>query len=243
MGTLCRCFSPPGYTSDVSNRKRPTVVASLAAHHEFSSGGARVEEVYDVDGGWALGSGSVGVVRVVARRSDGQRVAMKSVRLDKLSGEGLEMLRREIRIQKGLAHPNIVRLLESYEDSEAHQMHLIMELCTGGNLVSRISSFSNEAGAVAVVEKILRAIIYLHSHGVVHRDINLDNFVYESAAGDAELKMIDFGLACEVRPGADDMFERLGTLTYMAPELLDHLTREQAYDSSVGTSDAEPWSS
>eukprot|EP00962_Isochrysis_galbana_P044077 scaffold16970_cov101-Isochrysis_galbana.AAC.2 len=48
----------------------------------------------------------------------------------------------------------------------------------------------------------LRAIRYCHLNGVVHRDIKLDNFIYEALGEDAELKLIDFGFACEVRmPG------------------------------------------
>ena len=45
----------------------------------------------------------------------------------------------------------------------------------------------------------ISAIIYCHHHGVVHRDIKLDNFIYESEEEDAELKLIDFGFAAEVR--------------------------------------------
>lgn len=45
----------------------------------------------------------------------------------------------------------------------------------------------------------LRAIRYCHLNGVVHRDIKLDNFIYEAPGDDAELKLIDFGFACEVR--------------------------------------------
>ena len=45
----------------------------------------------------------------------------------------------------------------------------------------------------------LSAVLYCHHNGIVHRDIKLPNFVYESEAEDAEIKLIDFGIAVEVR--------------------------------------------
>ena len=110
-----------------------------------------------------------------------------------------------------------------------------MELCTGGSLCDRInlhpSGFSEKCAAT-LAEKMCSAINYCHAHSVIHRDIKLDNFVYESDREDAELKLIDFGFAFEVQPGKrEDMYERLGTLSYMAPELVG--PKRQVYDSSV----------
>ncbi len=98
-----------------------------------------------------------------------------------------------------------------------------MEMCTGGSLVSRMRDHRHgygERAAATLVEKMLSAVTYCHRHSVIHRDIKLDNFIYEDDREDAELKLIDFGFACEVAPGHEDMFERLGTLSYMAPELV-----------------------
>ena len=86
--------------------------------------------------------------------------------------------------------------------------------------------------AAGIVEKMLRAIRYCHINGVVHRDIKLDNFIYATEGEDAELKLIDFGFACKVSPGHEAMCERLGTLSYMAPELLS-ATAKNAYNSAV----------
>lgn len=65
----------------------------------------------------------------------------------------------------------------------------------------------------------------------VHRDIKLDNFIYEHDAEEAELKLIDFGFACEIAPGKEGMWDQLGTPSYMAPELWSR--DETMYDSSV----------
>ena len=63
---------------------------------------------------------------------------MKTVSLDTLHGGSIDELRREIDVQKSLDHPNIVRLFEYFEDPHQHLIHIIMELCTGGALVSRM---------------------------------------------------------------------------------------------------------
>ena len=64
------------------------------------------------------------------------------------------------------------------------------------------------------------AIKFCHENHVIHRDVKLDNFVYESDAADAELKLIDFGLSHVLRYDDEKMRDRVGTLTYMAPEVL-----------------------
>ena len=65
----------------------------------------------------------------------------------------------------------------------------------------------------------LSAVHYLHQHGVVHRDIKFDNFLFDTDADDAELKLIDFGLAKRVAPGGEDFSDGCGTVPYMAPEM------------------------
>ena len=73
--------------------------------------------------------------------------------------------------------------------------------------------------------------MYCHHRGVVHRDIKLDNFIYENPDEYAELKLIDFGFAEEVAPENEAMLDQIGTPSYMAPELWAEHGKE--YDSSV----------
>jgi len=137
-------------------------------------------------------------------------------------------------MQRKLDHPNICKILESFSDKRKSQVYIVMELCTGGSLVSRMKTHRHgygEAAAATLVEKMLSATLYCHHHGIVHRDIKLDNMIYEDEREDAELKLIDFGFAQAVRPGHETMFDQLGTPSYMAPELW--ADRETPYDSSV----------
>ena len=54
------------------------------------------------------------------------------------AARGIAELRREIEIQRSLCHPNVVKLFESFEDKRNRELHIIMEMCTGGALVSRM---------------------------------------------------------------------------------------------------------
>lgn len=65
-------------------------------------------------------------------------------------------------------------------------------MCTGGDLSTRKL---NEHSAKNVIEQILRALVYLHRLGVVHRDLKLENILYENHAKDASIRLIDFGLS------------------------------------------------
>ena len=172
----------------------------------------KLEDVYDVNKSAVLGRGACGCVCVVQKKVDGSKFAMKTIDLD---GASMAEMRAEIEVQKSLDHPNIAKLFEYFEDHKKMQMHIIMELCTGGALVSRMKNHRygySEAAAAKLVEKMLSAVMYCHHRGVVHRDIKLDNFIYENESEASELKLIDFGFACEIKEGnAEAMWEKLGS--------------------------------
>jgi len=170
-------------------------------------------------------SGSV--FTAVSRRTH-VRHAIKTLNIQQMGVEGMEELRREVSAMRRLDHPNIVRLFETYEDHKRGQIIMVLELCSGGELVNKLMEQPQNRGlserdAAGLVTKMLSALLHCHQHDVVHRDIKLDNFVYESTAQDAELKLIDFGLshvAARGRGEVETMTGRVGTLSYMAPEVL-----------------------
>ena len=235
MPCLIDCTAPAdssqphsGYSTCVGVRRRASSSALVHVHSKTEL----LADLYDQTGD-VLGSGSDGLVTRVRQRATGLEFAVKSTRLLELKAWQIAELRQEIAVQRSLSHPNIARVYESYEEDE--YLHIVMELCKGGSLVGRFDrqEFS-EPEAATVIEKMLSAVTYLHQHGVVHRDLKLDNFVYEDRGDDAELKMIDFGYAFEVGTAehpTEDMSERLGTLSYMAPELVG--PKRVVYDSSV----------
>ena len=222
-----RCARQPSFHTDVMDGQ-PAHVTSLIHEHSIGS----LEVKYDLSSRVVLGRGTCGAVRSVRNRMTNELFAMKTVKVTDLGS--WEDVRNEIEMQKKLDHPNICKIIESFEDLNKSEVYIIMELCTGGSLVSRMTTHRHGYGeslAATFVEKMLSAVLYCHHHGVVHRDIKLDNMIYEDEREEAELKLIDFGFAKAVKPGDEVMFDHIGTPSYMAPELWTE--RQLPYDSSV----------
>ncbi|OMJ65155.1 hypothetical protein SteCoe_39021 [Stentor coeruleus] len=164
-----------------------------------------------------IGYGKFGTVREAKRKSSGKRYAIKSIQKEVLNNNHI-VLRRELEILSRIDHPNIIRLFESYEDEK--YMHLVMELCTGGDLRDRIidkGSFT-ESEAATILKKILGAVNYLHLNSISHRDIKPDNFLYESKTSQ-EIKLVDFGMSTCFSKLAH-MKSLAGSPGYLAPEVL-----------------------
>jgi calcium-dependent protein kinase len=127
----------------------------------------------------------------------GIEYALKTLDKTKLKKDALDNLRQEIRIMAQLDHPHIIRLHECFEDKKS--IRLILELCTGGELLDRLHAQPahkyTEQVACNYIHTMLSAIAYLHDHNIVHRDLKLENFLFESPSSDSQLKLIDFGLS------------------------------------------------
>ena len=172
-----------------------------------------------------LGKGHYGVVRKCQRISDGQMFAVKSIDKSKLRRRA--SLDREIEILRTVHHPNIISLVDVFEDDK--YLHLVTELCTGGELFDRIIAKQRytEKDAALLVHKILGAIRYCHEeHNICHRDLKPENFLFKTPAEDSELVIIDFGLS-RVEELNETMTTRVGTPYYIAPEVL-----KKSYDRS-----------
>lgn len=91
-----------------------------------------------------------------------------------------------------------------------------MEYCPGGNLTNRTYT---EEQARSIVEKVLSAVAYMHSKGMAHRDIKLENIMFDR---NGETKMIDFGLATKYLSNEfSNMTDTVGTLYSMSPQVLE----------------------
>ena len=161
--------------------------------------GMPIEAVYDgVHDGRILGEGVTGAVRLITHKKTGIQLAVKRLDLDQVADDAhLDRLLDEIKIMCALDHPNIVCLEEVYEgDSE---LYLTQELCKGGDLFDRLDEqpdyHYSEADCARLIKQISSAVAYLHSKGVIHRDLKLENFLFQDESSDSELKMIDFGLS------------------------------------------------
>lgn len=120
-----------------------------------------------------------------------------------------------------LDHPNIVRLEEVYESND--EIYLVMELCVGGDLFDRLDEQPDyrytEGECARMVKQICSSVRYLHSKGIIHRDLKLENFLFSTTEKDAELKMCDFGLSKHFQVG-EKQSEVVGTPYSVAPEVI-----------------------
>jgi len=168
-----------------------------------------------------LGHGHFGTVREAAQLAPSSRrlkFAIKSIPKDKIHPKGLSFMRRELEVLRMVDHPNVIKCHEIYEDQR--YVHVVMELCTGGDLFDRLISHGQytEQQTAQMMKKIVSAVSYLHSMNICHRDIKADNFLFETGEDSADIKIIDFGLARKF--AGEKMHTVVGTPYYMAPEVL-----------------------
>lgn len=185
--------------------------------------GKSIESFYDgIHDGELLGTGVSGIVRECVHKKTGVKYAVKCLSLEFVeTEEQMEKLKTEIYIMGQLDHPNIVRLEEVYESPET--IYLVQELCTGGDLFERLEEQSDyhygEAECARLVKQMLNAVKYLHTKGIVHRDLKLENFLFSSKNTDSDLKLIDFGLSKHFTKG-ELHSEAVGTPYTVAPEVI-----------------------
>lgn len=118
-------------------------------------------------------------------------------------------------------HKNIVEVKGSYEDK--HSVHIVMELCTGGELFDRIiqRGHYSERQAASLLRTIVSVVEYCHAHGVMHRDLKPENFLLADKSEDAVLKTTDFGLSVFFKPGVRTSTFEAGTQALHAKAVLD----------------------
>jgi len=150
-------------------------------------------------------------------------VAIKFINKKDLDSHEINSILTEVNVTSNLTHPNIVRLVEAYEDKSAYM--LVFELMNGGELYERIcdkEQFS-EAEACNVMQSIIDALKYCHSQGVAHRDIKPENLLYEEEGEHSIIKLADFGMAKIVDTHATrGMSTVCGTAAYTAPEVMEN---------------------
>jgi len=169
-----------------------------------------------------LGEGINGPVRMARHRKTNREVAVKRIQCMNLTEQRRQMLVSEIRIFLQVSHRNIVQLLEVYESEVDTAVLLVMELCTGKELFERLADrrWYSEFDAARVTRQMLDAVSYLHSQNICHRDLKLENWLYENPSQEAKLKLCDFGFGQIVEPSVQ-LTATLGSLFYLAPEVLE----------------------
>ena len=153
-----------------------------------------------------------------------QRCAIKCITKGNLSYDDTLAIKEEASILQSLNHPNIIKLLDFYE--EPNSFFIVTEKVAGGELFDRIvqKECYNEKTARDVMKAILNAVDYMHRKGIAHSDLKPENLLMVSRDNDAVLKLADFGFAARCDDDANNGFGNLskqcGTPSYVAPEIL-----------------------
>ncbi|KAI5555422.1 hypothetical protein BDE02_19G079400 [Populus trichocarpa] len=171
--------------------------------------------------GKKLGQGQFGITYLCTHKASNALYACKSISKRKLlCREDYEDVYREIQIMHHLSgQPNVVQIKDTYEDSMF--VHLVMELCAGGELFDRIvaKGHYSEKEAAKLTKNIIGVVEYCHCLGVMHRDLKPENFLFDKPGDDAKLKTTDFGLSVFYKPG-QYFYDVVGSPYYVAPEVL-----------------------
>ncbi|XP_022661481.1 calcium/calmodulin-dependent protein kinase type 1-like isoform X1 [Varroa jacobsoni] len=222
--------SPDGHSNNDTaanndcNKENKSATPAVSCSEHFSKD--NISDKYEFKD--LLGTGAFSqVVLAESRERAGEMLAVKCIDKKALRGKE-DSLENEVKVLRKLKHPNIVQLLETYEDK--NKVYLVMELVTGGELFDRIVEKGSytEQDASHLIKQILEAVDYMHSQGVVHRDLKPENLLYYSSDEDSKIMISDFGLSKMEDSGV--MATACGTPGYVAPEVLAQKPYGKAVD-------------
>ncbi|KAH7676526.1 Non-specific serine/threonine protein kinase protein [Dioscorea alata] len=172
-----------------------------------------------------VGEGSFGKVYKGRRKFTGQTVAMKFILKHGKSEKDIHNLRQEIEILRKLKHENIIEMLDAFENPQ--EFCVVTEFAQGELFeVLEDDKCLPEDQVQAIAKQLVRALYYLHSNRIIHRDMKPQNILI--GAGSV-VKLCDFGFARAMSANTVVLRSIKGTPLYMAPELV----REQPYNHTA----------
>jgi polo-like kinase 1 len=147
--------------------------------------------------------------------------ACKVVVKSSLTKSKRQKLIAEIKIHKAIDNVNVVRFLHYFEDSE--NVYILMEMCGNKSMNDLLKrrKVLTELEIKCYSVQLLRALKYMHSHRIIHRDLKLGNLFLTDKM---ELKLGDFGLAVKLEFDGQRKKTYCGTPNYMAPEIIENKT-------------------
>ncbi|XP_020088260.1 serine/threonine-protein kinase BLUS1 isoform X1 [Ananas comosus] len=151
-------------------------------------------------------------------------VAIKILDLEKCNND-LDGIRREVQTMSLIDHPNVLRAHCSF--TSGHDLWVVMPYMAGGSAL-HIMKFAYPEGfeelvIATLLREVLKALVYLHSHGHIHRDVKAGNILID---GNGAVKLADFGVSACMFDTGDRQRSRntfVGTPCWMAPEVMQQL--------------------
>ena len=223
-------------------RRKIKEIDSKNGETSSTIGGVTKLELFDPEGIDALkvvrtiGRGGQSEVFEVTRE---QHLALKVLFIEGVSRNGisadssslsfkqLQRFLQEYEILSSLHHANIVKTFGFCYGDASHAPSILLELCEK-NLRERIS-LMDDIDKVCCIIEISQAMESVHAARMIHRDLKPENVLFDS---DGHVRISDFGVACivDVEGQTQSMTSCVGTLKFMAPELLNEST---TYDNKV----------
>lgn len=182
-----------------------------------------------------IGYGAFGDVYMASCKKTGVTYAVKEIHqpeVDETTRESVVDIQREVFLCSSLRLPGIVQTREVFYTLQ--KVHIVMDFYPSGTLAKFVHSkegYLSELDSKLILAKLLQAVYNLHNLGVAHRDIKPENVLVrltESGVVD-EIVLCDFGLSRLARLGDNVMRSTVGSLDYMAPEII----RGQRYGLGV----------
>ncbi|NWX69201.1 STK36 kinase, partial [Alca torda] len=172
-----------------------------------------------------IGEGSFGRVYKGRRKHSAQVVALKFIPKVGRSEKELKNLQREIEIMRGLHHPNIIQMLDSFETNK--EVVVVTDYAEG-ELFQILEDDGSlpEDQVQTIAAQLVSALYYLHSHRILHRDMKPQNILLGK---DGVVKLCDFGFARAMSIHTMVLTSIKGTPLYMSPELVE----ERPYDHTA----------
>ncbi|XP_011875420.1 PREDICTED: neither inactivation nor afterpotential protein C isoform X2 [Vollenhovia emeryi] len=202
----------------------------------------RLDSIQDPGKRYALkdriGSGICGdVYEGIDQQAGNKRVAVK---IQKLTPETQTLIVEEYRILRDFAgHPNLpdfygIYRRRSAKKSECDEIWFVMELCEGGTVMDLVRGIIasdkriREEHIAFILREVIKALIHLHEHNIIHRDIRGNNIVLTK---EGEVKLVDFGLSRTMKSELEKRRTYIGSPSWMAPEVVG--SKDSGYDSRV----------
>jgi len=171
-----------------------------------------------------LGEGAYGIVCKCRNRRDGKTYAVKVIEME---GDNDAAVRKEVEILKKLDSDTVVRYGGCYRKGST--LLIAMEFCDGGSVqdILRVADRQMKEDEIAAVcAQVLDALVYLHSHHVMHRDIKAGNVLLTTAG---RAKLADFGVSAPLQSTLQRQLTVIGSPYWMAPEIISK--SNEGYDT------------
>lgn len=188
--------------------------------------------------GEVIGFGSFSTVYKAKNKKTHETVAIKIAKIEKERRNednqlidqvllyDMKRITKEIELWKPLKHANLCQLLEVVVDEAEENVSFVMEYAKDGDLLTLLNEADGDilANPRGYFKQLCEAVKYLHSNGIIHCDIKLENILLS----EGQVKLSDFGLAGSVNMRSQFERNNCGSVEYAAPELL--MDSEAKYD-------------